>query len=57
MFILYKNFKSNGMLTSIEIALLLKKQQKNKKQKPKFDTALIGLGITQKNSKEQEPVK
>ena len=36
------------MLTSLEIARLLKKQQKNKKQKPKFDTALVGLGITQK---------
>ncbi|MDC0257469.1 hypothetical protein OAK35_01870 [Crocinitomicaceae bacterium] len=41
------------MLTSIEIARLLKKQQKRKEQKQGFDTALLGLGIALKNNKKK----
>lgn len=33
------------MLTSLEIAQLLKAQNKSKKTKSGFDTALVGLGI------------
>ena len=43
------------MLTSIEIAKLLKDQRKAKQVKTGFDTALIGLGIaltTKKSVKE-----
>ncbi|XOV68183.1 MAG: hypothetical protein ACFHU9_03215 [Fluviicola sp.] len=41
------------MLTSIEIAKLLKKQQKQKKETQGFDTALLGLGIALKNNRKK----
>jgi hypothetical protein len=41
------------MLTSIEIAKLLKNQQKRKKQKQGFDAALLGLGTALKNTKKR----
>ena len=41
------------MLTSIEIAKLLKKQQKQKNNQNGFDTALLGLGIALKNNKKK----
>jgi len=41
------------MLTSIEIAKLLKKQQKRQNEKQGFDTALLGLGIALKNNKKK----
>ncbi len=45
------------MLTSIEIAKLLKKQQKDQKKKQGFDTAILGLGIALKNKKKLNTVK
>ncbi|MCR9173251.1 MAG: hypothetical protein NXI10_12190 [bacterium] len=44
------------MLTSIEIAKLLKKQQKDQNEKQGFDVALIGLGIALKNTKKKMKV-
>lgn len=41
------------MLTSIEIAKLLKKQQKRKQAQQGFDSALLGLGAGMKNSKKK----
>ncbi len=41
------------MLTSIEIAKLLQKQQKKKKKEQGFDSALLGLGAALKNSKKK----
>lgn len=41
------------MLTSIEIAKLLKNQQKQKTVKQGFDAALIGLGTALKNTKKR----
>lgn len=39
------------MLTPIEIAQLLKAQNKSKKAKSGFDSALVGLGIGVKKQK------
>lgn len=41
------------MLTSIEIAKLLKKQQKHQKKQQGFDTALLGLGIALTNNRKK----
>lgn len=41
------------MLTSIEIAKLLKKQQKRKQEELGFDAALLGLGTALQNTKKR----
>ena len=41
------------MLTSIEIAKLLQKQQKSQKKAEGFDVALLGLGIGLKNTRKK----
>lgn len=45
------------MLTSLEIARLLKKQRREKEKNQGFDTALIGLGIKLKGSKKLAQTK
>jgi hypothetical protein len=41
------------MLTAIEIAQLIRKQQRARKMKQSFDTAILGLGIQLKEKQKQ----
>ena len=51
-YLIYRTIKMCTMITSIEIAKLLREQEKKKiKQQSSFDSALQGLGIHLKTKK------